>query len=194
MVVLYVEGRLDTGSAPQLARRIRQWGDDITDLVLDFSKLSYISSMGLRVLLQAQKEMNAKQRKLTIRSISEPVREVFEMTGFIKLLVHDEKLVIIKKEENGFIIFSLIGQMDSVTVSLLEDALVLLKEQSQEEGRKVQIALDAEKLALTATGGKVLAQVLRDSGWPNRTLIIRGASGETRAVLETEGLREILED
>jgi anti-sigma B factor antagonist len=60
----------------------------LTDLVgenLDFSKLDYISSAGLRVLLSTQKQMN-KQGTMVIRNVNETISEVFEITGFVDIL------------------------------------------------------------------------------------------------------------
>lgn len=52
---------------------------------MDFEKLEYLSSAGLRVILAAQKTMN-KQGKMVIRHVNETIREVFEVTGFIDIL------------------------------------------------------------------------------------------------------------
>ena len=54
-------------------------------LVLDFSKLEYISSAGLRVLLSAHKAMSAKGG-MKVKNVNEIVREVFEVTGFADIL------------------------------------------------------------------------------------------------------------
>ena len=91
-VVLFLSGRLDTASAPHLERKIKQRGEDITELILDFKELSYISSMGLRVLLQAKKTLTEEGRKLTIRNMGAAVREVFEMTGFLNLMAQEGNL------------------------------------------------------------------------------------------------------
>lgn len=80
-----VDGRIDTTTAPELENELKNSMDGITELVLDFAKLAYISSAGLRVLLSAQKTMN-KQGKLIIRNVSEEVNEVFEITGFCDIL------------------------------------------------------------------------------------------------------------
>jgi anti-anti-sigma factor len=85
-VVLRLFGRLDTASSPLLERNIKECGEGITELILDFKELSYISSMGLRALLQAQKTFNDEGRKLVIKNMGGAVREVFEMTGFLKLI------------------------------------------------------------------------------------------------------------
>lgn len=80
-----LEGRLDTTTAPQLEAELKQSMDGITLLELDFDKLEYLSSAGLRVILAAQKTMN-KQGKMVIRHVNETIMEVFEVTGFIDIL------------------------------------------------------------------------------------------------------------
>ena len=55
---LSLEGRLDTTTAPQLEAALGQSLDGISRLELDFDKLEYLSSAGLRVILAAQKVMN----------------------------------------------------------------------------------------------------------------------------------------
>ena len=80
-----LEGRLDTTTAPQLEAELKQSMDGITLLELDFDKLEYLSSAGLRVILAAQKTMN-QQGKMVIRHVNETIMEVFEVTGFIDIL------------------------------------------------------------------------------------------------------------
>ena len=80
-----LEGRLDTTTAPQLEAEFKQSLGGITSLELDFGKLEYLSSAGLRVILAAQKTMN-KQGKMTLRNVSESIMEVFEITGFVDIL------------------------------------------------------------------------------------------------------------
>lgn len=80
-----LEGRLDTTTAPQLEAELKQSIGDNNELILDFAKLEYISSAGLRVLLAAQKVMN-KQGKMTIRNVNDVISEVFEVTGFADIL------------------------------------------------------------------------------------------------------------
>ena len=84
-LVISLEGRLDTTTAPALETELKQSLDNITELIFDFSKLEYISSAGLRILLAAQKIMN-KQGSMKIRNINEVIAEVFEITGFSNIL------------------------------------------------------------------------------------------------------------
>lgn len=80
-----LEGRLDTVTAPDLEKELGQSLEGVTDLTLDFSRLDYISSAGLRVLLSAHKTMSAKG-SMKVTHVSEIVREVFEVTGFADIL------------------------------------------------------------------------------------------------------------
>ncbi len=80
-----LEGRLDTTTAPQLEAELKQSISDNEKLILDFAKLEYISSAGLRVLLAAQKVMN-KQGEMVIRNVNDVIAEVFEVTGFSDIL------------------------------------------------------------------------------------------------------------
>lgn len=82
---LALEGRLDTTTAPQLEAEVKGNLAGITELVLDFSQLEYLSSAGLRVILAAQKIMN-KQGKMVVQHVNETILEVFEVTGFIDIL------------------------------------------------------------------------------------------------------------
>ncbi len=84
-LVIALEGRLDTTTAPQLEAEIKSAIEGINALVFDFEKLDYISSAGLRVLLATQKIMN-KQGTMVIRKVNETINEVFEVTGFSDIL------------------------------------------------------------------------------------------------------------
>ena len=83
-LLLAVEGRLDTATAPQLEAELKTL-DGVESLILDFAALEYLSSAGLRVLLAAQKTMN-KQGKMIVRNVNETIAEVFEITGFANIL------------------------------------------------------------------------------------------------------------
>ena len=82
-LVLAPEGRLDTLTAPEMEAAIRENLKDAAMLVLDFAKLDYISSAGLRVLLTAHKNTAGKMK---ITNVNELVREVFDVTGFSDVL------------------------------------------------------------------------------------------------------------
>ena len=83
--VFALEGRLDTVTAPELEKELKESLDGITDLTLDFENLEYISSAGLRVLLSAHKIMSARG-SMKIVNVNEIIQEVFEVTGFTDIL------------------------------------------------------------------------------------------------------------
>ena len=84
--VFKLDGRLDTTTAPELEQAINNEGDALKNLVLDFGGINYISSAGLRVLLGAQKKMNA-QGSMELINVNEDVMDILEMTGFADILV-----------------------------------------------------------------------------------------------------------
>ena len=83
--VLTLEGRLDTVTAPEMESVVVEILPGLTELILDFEKLEYISSAGLRVLLSAQKAMN-RQGKMKLCHVNETIMEIFEVTGFSDIL------------------------------------------------------------------------------------------------------------
>ena len=84
-LTIALEGRLDTMTAPELEAELKKSLDGVETLNLDFSKLDYISSAGLRVLLSAHKLMSAKGG-MKVTNVNDVVQEVFEVTGFADIL------------------------------------------------------------------------------------------------------------
>jgi len=78
-------GRLDTTTAPELERALKESLPGVSELTLDLKGLEYISSAGLRVLLAAQKAMK-NQGKMKIKNVNETIMEIFEVTGFTDIL------------------------------------------------------------------------------------------------------------
>lgn len=84
-LTIALEGRLDTVTSPELEQELKNSLDAIESLILDFTKLDYISSAGLRVLLSAHKTMS-KKGGMKITNVNEIVKEVFDVTGFADIL------------------------------------------------------------------------------------------------------------
>lgn len=84
-LTVILEGRLDTTTAPDLEKELKDSLDDVTELIMDFEKLEYISSAGLRVLLSAQKIMS-RQGEMKLIHVSDTIMEIFEVTGFVDIL------------------------------------------------------------------------------------------------------------
>ena len=78
-------GDLDTISSPDLEACLNESLNGIDHLVLDFSELNYISSAGLRVILSTQEIMN-KQGNMVIRNVSDEIKKIFEVVGFINFI------------------------------------------------------------------------------------------------------------
>jgi len=74
-----VSGRLDTNTSPELETALKL--DGVSELALDISGLEYLSSAGLRVLLAAQKTINAAGGRMSIANANETVKGVFDITG-----------------------------------------------------------------------------------------------------------------
>ena len=84
-VTLIVSGRLDTQTAPELEKELDSVLADIKELTFDFANLEYVSSAGLRVILKAQKAMNA-QGSMKLIGVNDSIMEVFDITGFLDIL------------------------------------------------------------------------------------------------------------
>ena len=81
-----LEGRLDTVTSQQLAEQIPHDMRKDLNLDLNFEKLEYVSSAGLRLLVLFKKEAAATTNTMVIRNINEVIKEIFSVTGFDKIL------------------------------------------------------------------------------------------------------------
>lgn len=84
-VTLTISGRMDTTTAPELEKTLDNVLDGTKELVFDMTNLEYISSAGLRVILKAQKAMNA-QGSMKLIGVNDSIMEVFDITGFLDIL------------------------------------------------------------------------------------------------------------
>jgi len=84
-VIVNVEGRIDTNTAMEFGEQVNDLLDNVSLLTLDFTDVEYISSLGLRAILELQKRM-LSQGAMKIVNANESVMDVFNMTGFNKIL------------------------------------------------------------------------------------------------------------
>ena len=84
-LILKIAGRLDTTSAPEMEKAVKENISGVEKLIIDMEKLEYISSAGLRVLLSAQKTMNG-QGSMKVIHVSDTIMEIFEITGFNEIM------------------------------------------------------------------------------------------------------------
>jgi anti-anti-sigma factor len=84
--VLFISGRVDTITSPQLQSEILQKFQTEKFLILDFAKVQYVSSAGLRALLIGQKTAASKGGSMELRNVSNTVMSVLDSVGFSKIL------------------------------------------------------------------------------------------------------------
>lgn len=88
--IMVLKGRLDTSAAPDMTKEVDAFlTSDIEKFVLDMADCDYVASSGLRVILNAQKKMNALGGSMVVKNVVGDVMEVFEMTGFADILVFE---------------------------------------------------------------------------------------------------------
>ena len=86
VVTVYLKGRLDTLAAQEVSKELESLTDDASGtIIMDCTEMSYISSSGLRIFLTLRKAAAEKGGKVIVRGISNDIRSVFMMTGFLNL-------------------------------------------------------------------------------------------------------------
>ena len=87
LLVVKAGGRLDSINAREFDDAMRSAISESDQVVIiDLENVSYVSSVGLRVILLTAKTLRQRSAKLLICSLSEPIREVFEISGFDKII------------------------------------------------------------------------------------------------------------
>jgi anti-anti-sigma factor len=86
LVTLILDGRLDTSVTQQTEQEVEPlFGYENSEIVIDCSRLDYISSSGLRLLMTINQRCSANHCKLFIKGLQQKVYDVFQTTGFIHL-------------------------------------------------------------------------------------------------------------
>jgi anti-anti-sigma factor len=86
-IIARIDGRIDAASAPILERKIESLiAEDHDVLILDFTRVDYLSSAGMRVLLSAARKLKAKKGNLILFGLTDDVAEIIKMAGFDKIL------------------------------------------------------------------------------------------------------------
>lgn len=84
VLTVKLSGKLDTLTAPALEEELKTL-PEITSLVFDLKKLSYISSAGLRILLATHKKLTAAGNTMIIQNVNSVISEILDMTGFTNI-------------------------------------------------------------------------------------------------------------
>ena len=86
LVTVFLKGRLDTLAAQEVSKQLEDLTEDASGtIVMDCTEMTYISSSGLRIFLTLRKAAAEKGGKIIVRGISNDIRSVFMMTGFLNL-------------------------------------------------------------------------------------------------------------
>ena len=84
--VIGIDGRLDTTNYPVLEKKLMEMIDTgQVRLLVNLSKMDYVSSSGLRILLMALKRITIAKGKFAICSLQENIKEIFEISGFTNI-------------------------------------------------------------------------------------------------------------
>lgn len=85
-LIMEVTGRVDTITSQDLEKSINEEIGKFDSLTIDFEKVEYISSAGLRVLIATQKKLKNDNVPLVIENVNDTIKEIFRMSGFDKIL------------------------------------------------------------------------------------------------------------
>lgn len=91
-LTLFTSGRLDTASSPNLENALSEkLTEDVLELTLNFEELEYLSSAGLRILLEAHKRMKKRNGRMVIYGANKDILQVFKITGFQDFLIIEQR-------------------------------------------------------------------------------------------------------
>ena len=79
-------GRLDTATSPVLEKEMQAWLDGTVHITMDFSRVDYISSGGLRVLLSTEQLLEERGGELRLIHVNRHIIDIFEMVGFMDVV------------------------------------------------------------------------------------------------------------
>jgi anti-sigma B factor antagonist len=85
-VIIGITGRLDTTNYSMLEKKLMELIDSHHDKILiECTKMDYVSSSGLRILLMALKKITLAKGKFVLCGLQENIREIFEISGFTNI-------------------------------------------------------------------------------------------------------------
>jgi anti-sigma B factor antagonist len=91
-LVIALGGRLDSNTSPELEKLICPRIEATDVVIVDMSRLDYVSSAGLRVLLKAAKIARGAQHRLALAGLTPQVQEVFDISGFTAIFtIYDSR-------------------------------------------------------------------------------------------------------
>lgn len=87
VTIVRIEGRLDAVESPNLERKLTKAIEEgKKKMVLDFAKVQYLSSAGIRLLLSTTKKLKGAGGALHLCLVGEEVMEIIKMAGFERII------------------------------------------------------------------------------------------------------------
>ena len=90
-IIVFLEGRLDTAAAPETEKAMSPlYESEGKDIIIDCTKLEYIASSGLRILLGILKGAKACGSRVVMKGMNDDIKNVFQLTGFINIFEFED--------------------------------------------------------------------------------------------------------
>ena len=84
--LITLEGEMDTAAAVEVERQLQPlYNTNGQDVIIDCSKLEYIASSGLRILISILKGAKAGGSRVVLKDVNDDIKTVFKLTGFINI-------------------------------------------------------------------------------------------------------------
>lgn len=92
IVLIELEGSLDGKTAPEVQKQVLPGAEGQNKVILDLTRVNYISSAGLRVLLLLYRQLKAKGGKIVLVGMSEEIKDVMSNTGLLNFFLIADSL------------------------------------------------------------------------------------------------------
>lgn len=85
-ILVSLDGEMDTAAAEEVESKMSPlYESKGKEIVIDCTRLEYIASSGLRILLRILKQAQANQNHVVLKNVNEDIKEVFQLTGFVSI-------------------------------------------------------------------------------------------------------------
>jgi anti-sigma B factor antagonist len=99
VVIVSITGSIDSKTAGEFQKQILEGTADTSKVIMDLSKVDFVSSAGLRILLMVYRQIKSKDGKVILVGVSEEIQDVMSITGFINFFEISESV------DNGMKLF-----------------------------------------------------------------------------------------
>lgn len=92
IVVIEIDGKIDNKTAPEIQPEILKQTKKAKKVLIDLSKVVFLSSAGLRILLLVYRQVKANDGKIALAGVMEEIRESLKVTGFVNFFIIVENM------------------------------------------------------------------------------------------------------